>query len=125
MLPRRTLRLTPLTATKPLNSLVSPRVSRMTSSAMLPLRGRALLYESIHPSTAFVVGEGARDHARGELIGLGHSEVHLLIEGALAGGKGGGRFFSELFRQAHHFRIEGVWRYDTVHQAPFERLHRV
>src|SRR5258708_22768896 len=31
--PRLTLRLTPLTATKPLNSLVRPRVSRMMSSA--------------------------------------------------------------------------------------------
>src|SRR5215216_7922201 len=34
MVPRLTLRLTSLTATKPRNSLVSPCVSRMTSSAM-------------------------------------------------------------------------------------------
>src|SRR5690349_13210560 len=34
MVPRRTSRSTRLTATKPLNSLVSPRVCRMISSAM-------------------------------------------------------------------------------------------
>src|SRR6185295_5969191 len=34
MRPRLTLRLTPLTAMKPLNSLVRPRVSRMMSSAI-------------------------------------------------------------------------------------------
>src|SRR5437667_5690074 len=34
MLPRRTRRLTSLTATKPRNSLVSPSVSRMSSAAM-------------------------------------------------------------------------------------------
>ena len=36
MLPRRTLRLTSLTATKPRNSLVKPSVSRITSVGMLP-----------------------------------------------------------------------------------------
>ena len=35
MLPRRTFRLTPFTATKPLNSLVRPRVSRMYSLALM------------------------------------------------------------------------------------------
>ena len=34
MVPRLTLRSTPLTATKPLNSLVKPRVSSMRSSVM-------------------------------------------------------------------------------------------
>src|SRR5690348_6880709 len=37
MLPRRTLRSTLLTATKPLNSLVSPRVSRMVSLSLMKI----------------------------------------------------------------------------------------
>ena len=39
--PRRTLRLTSLTATKPLNSFVRPRVSRMISLEVLMRRRRA------------------------------------------------------------------------------------
>src|SRR6185436_10957306 len=38
--PRRTLRFTPSTATKPLNSLVRPRVSRMTSGGVPIVFGR-------------------------------------------------------------------------------------
>src|SRR6266513_835084 len=89
------------------------------------LRRRALLYESIHPGTAFVVGKGAGDHARGEVIGPGHSEVHLLIEGALARGEGFGRLFRKLFGKAHDFRVESIRGNDTVHQAPFQRLLRI
>src|SRR5947207_161252 len=72
------------------------------------LRRRALLYESIHPGTTFVVGKGAGDHARGEVIGPGHSEVHLLIEGALARGEGFRRLFRKLFGKAHDFRVESI-----------------
>src|SRR5437879_6395354 len=86
---------------------------------------RPFLYESIHPGTAFVVGKGARDHARGEVIGPGHSEVHLLIEGALARGEGFRRLFRKLSGKAHDFGVESIRGNDTVHQAPFQRFLRI
>src|SRR5882762_1790430 len=86
---------------------------------------RAFLYESVHALATFLVRKAARDHTRGELIGLGRSELHLLIEGALARGEGFRRLFRKLFGKTHDFRVESIWMNDTVHQTPFESLFRV
>src|SRR3954462_13362890 len=95
MLPRCTLSATSFTATKPLNSFVSPRVSKIASSANpLPLCcgaqcynasmlwGLPLLEECVHSLPALVVGEARRNSAGGSLIGLGGAELHLLVERA-------------------------------------------
>src|SRR5687768_6915826 len=76
MLPRRTLRCTSLTATKPLNSFVSPCVSRMMSSAKSVLGRRALVDERVHACAPFLVREAGCDDARGEHVGLLHAKIH-------------------------------------------------
>src|SRR5690242_8163771 len=91
MTPRRTLRLTLSTATKPLNSFARPRASRMISPLIddrtpSVLRRRAFLQERVHPLAAFVVGEAGGDRAGGELVGPRRAELHLLVERALARG---------------------------------------
>src|SRR5918992_3862544 len=58
----------------------------------LMLGRRALLDEGVHAGAPFVVGEARGDHARGELVGLLEAEIHLLVEGALAGRDGGWGF---------------------------------
>src|SRR5437588_1187746 len=95
---------------------------------MIPVsvfRRRPFLYESVHAGATFLVGEGARDHARGELIGLGHSQIHLLIEGALAGGEGFRRLLRNLESELGYGGLELIGRNHFVDQAPFERLCRV
>src|SRR2546430_1452617 len=105
-------------------SATSPKPTSKSSEPTFDsvLGRRALLYEGVHARAAFIVREAARDHARGEVIGPGHSEVHLLIEGALAGGEGFRRLFRKLFSKAHDFRVESIWGNDAVHQAPFQRF---
>src|SRR5712664_829375 len=124
MVPRRTLRATPLTATKPLNSLVSPLVSRIMSSAIhrSVLRWRALLDEGVHPGAAFLVREARRDYARSELVGLVQAEVHLLVERTLARRDGSRRFRSDLPCQFFRFKIKLIGGNHPVDQAPLERL---
>src|SRR5438309_901980 len=89
------------------------------------LRRRPLVYESVHAGATFLVGEGARDHARGELIGLGHSQVHLLIEGALAGGEGFRRLLRNLESELSDGGLKLIGRNNFVDHAPLQRLGRV
>src|SRR5688572_15541725 len=96
MLPRRTLRCTSFTATKPLNSFVSPRVSRMMSSDKSVLRRRALVDERVHALAPLLVREARGDHAARQVVGLGEAQVHLLVERALARGHRGRRFLRDL-----------------------------
>src|SRR5688572_21347910 len=109
MLPRRTFRATSLTATKPLNSLVSPRVSRMICSAKPPpraaardhtsvpsrlfLRWGAFVDKGFHALAPFVVREAGSDDLAREVVGLLQPEIQLLVEGALARGEGRRRLF--------------------------------
>src|SRR5688572_8850393 len=125
MLPRRTFRCTSFTATKPLNSFVSPRVSRMISSAKSVLGRRALVDERVHAVAAFLVREARRDDARGKHVRLLQAEVHLLVEGALARRHGGRRFFRYLPCKCFGLFRQPLGGYYPVDQAPLERLARV
>src|SRR3989454_2727097 len=108
-------------------SATSPKpTSKSSEPTFDSVLGRgALLYEGVHARAAFIVREAARDHARGEVLGTGRSEVHLMIEGALARGEGFRRLFRKLFGKAHDFRVESIWGNDTVHKAPFQRFLRI
>src|SRR6266581_6879941 len=99
MRPRLTLRLTSLTATKPLNSFLRPRVSRMMSSDIgrrglfsLPLR-LALGDECIDALGGVLEHHVAGHPLRGERIGAGQTFLHLFVE--------------ELLAHAHHGRAVG------------------
>src|SRR5205823_14576081 len=99
MLPRRTFSATSLTATKPLTSLLSPRVSRMMSPdrpsspaaarhhTRSVLGRRSLGEERFHAGAPLLVREAAGDHAGCELVGARHAKIHLLIERALSSGR--------------------------------------
>src|SRR5258706_7407387 len=92
MLPRRTFRDTSCTATKPLNSLVKPRVSSMTSSDKLLLpRRRALLYKGGHALPALLVREARGDDLARKRVGAREIHVHLQVERAPAGRRRRGR----------------------------------
>src|SRR6266581_5466252 len=97
MRPRLTLRLTSLTATKPRNSLVRPRVSRMISSAMRYAPPPATIAELFSAPARLALGDervdafgGVLEHhvaghaLGGERIGVFEPLFHLLVEIALA-----------------------------------------
>src|SRR5438067_5966825 len=127
MLPRRTFRDTSLTATKPLNSFVSARVSKMISSATLPrsVLGRlALFEEGVDTLPALLVREAGGDYARGKRVGLRRAEIHLLVEGALAGGELHRRLLGQCARQLLRLSWQSLGCHDAVDETPLERLMR-
>src|SRR2546425_769962 len=114
MRPRLTLRLTSLTATKPLNSFLRPRVSRMMSSAM---EGADASGERRHYNHAARARRDARSSRRGagpgqqaEIAARGRGihrkdafggESHEVIRAARLGAGAGQPFAAERLH-AHH-----------------------
>src|SRR6266704_3732922 len=137
MRPRLTLRLTSLTATKPRNSLVRPRVSRMFSSAMrcapaLPVAelfsapARLALGDERIDAFGGVLEHHVAGHALGgERIGVHEPLFHLLVEEALAHAHHGAAVREDLAGELVDLGIELGERRDAVYQAPGERGPRV
>src|SRR5450759_3783805 len=94
IVPRRTRRLTSLTATNPLNSLVRPSVSRMRSSAIrfagegfcLSPIGRTFLNERRNAFLRRIAQHVVRDVRRRDLICVSYRLLELGIKKCLAGG---------------------------------------
>src|SRR3990170_9040959 len=108
MLPRWTFKDMFWTATKPLNSLVKPRVSRMKSSDIqlfLPWR-RAFVDESGHAFPAFLVREARGDDLARERVGARQVHVHLPLEAAFPRRDRRGRLRGDGPGQGKRFGIE-------------------
>src|SRR5713226_10485358 len=133
MRPRLTLRLTSLTATKPRNSLVRPRVSRMIPSAMRYAPPPATIAELFSAPARLALGDEGVDafggvlehhvagHALGgERIGVLEPLFHLLVEVALAHAHYGAAVREDLAGELVHLGIELGKRRDAVHQTPGE-----
>src|SRR5687767_11824979 len=110
-------------------SAASELVLRLRRAAIVFLRSsvfrrRALLDEGVHAGAALFVREARGDHAGGERVGLLEAEVHLLVERALAGGEGRGRFGGQGSCKIRNRLIEVFRRYHLVDQTPFHRLLR-
>src|SRR5215831_4459644 len=129
MLPRLTLRLTSLTATKPLNSLVSARVSRMLWSVMrwlFPAPARLALGEKGVDALARVGEHHVARHAlRGEGVGVLQTFLDLLVEQLLAHGDHRPAVSQDLLRERFRLLVEPGGRHHQVDQAPGERGARI
>src|SRR4051812_31958128 len=89
------------------------------------LRGLPLLEERVHPLLAFVVREARGNRARSDVVRLRRAKLHLLVEGALAGGNGHRRLLRNLRGERERRLLEIRCRHDLVHETPLERLNGV
>src|SRR5215831_10848823 len=129
MLPRLTLRLTSLTATKPLNSLVSWRVSRINGSVMrwlFPAPARLALGEKGVDALARVGEHHVARHAlRGEGVGILQAPLHLLVEELLPHGDYRAAVGQDLLRERLRLLVEPGERHHAIDEAPRHRGSRV
>src|SRR5215472_5924864 len=129
MLPRLTLRLTSLTATKPLNSLVSWRVSRMQWSVMrwlFPAPARLALAEKGVDALARVGEHHVARHALGsEGVRILQAFLDLFVEELLAHRHHRAAVGEDLLRERVDFGVEADERRHAIDQAPGHRGPRV